>query len=84
MSKQTRNSAFYKQDYISNKALRLAKKIRWEEKYGKDNLSTHEQMLLDMENRKLKQSQKPKIEKPIFSPRAQAILWAKQNPDFII
>lgn len=77
---KSRNSAFYKQQFIMDQAFKIAKRARWEEKHGKDNLSVTEQLILDAQKRRAEKANQPKKEEPVrFAPNALAAEWVKRN-----
>jgi len=70
---KSRNSALFKQQSIIDNAFRIAKRSRNEEKYGKDNLTVSEQLILEMNERKAKEKLQPKKEVIRYSPKYCAI-----------
>jgi hypothetical protein len=76
---KSRNSAFFKQQIIMDQAFKIAKKARWEEKYGKDNLTVTEQLILDAQKRRAEKAKQPKKEEVRFAPNAYAADWVKRN-----
>ncbi len=70
MAKSSRGgkTVYEKQQSIIDSFERLNRQARWEEKYGKQNLSVSEQLILEAQQRKAKEANKPKVEERVFSP----------------
>ena len=76
---KSRNSAFFKQQSIMDRAFKIANQARWEEKHGKQNLTITEQLILDAEKRRAEKANQPKKEEVRFAPNAYAAEWVKRN-----
>jgi len=70
---KSRNSAFFKQQQIIDNAFRIAQRSRNEEKYGKENLTVTEQLIVEMNERKALRKNEPKKEVIRYSPKFCAI-----------
>ena len=70
MAKSSRGgkTSYEKQDAIISQFERINRQQAWEAKHGKQNLSVSEQLILESQQRKAKEANKPKVEERVFSP----------------
>lgn len=71
MAKSSRGgkTVYEKQQSIIDQFERINRQARYEEKYGKQNLSVTEKLILEAQQRKAKAANQPKQEEIRFSPK---------------
>jgi hypothetical protein len=71
MAKSSRGgkTVYEKQQSIIDQFERINRQARYEEKYGKQNLSITEKLILEAQQRRDKLANQPKVEEKRFSPK---------------